>query len=131
MAETILTLWAKGTRGESGVPRYSQNWALSRRGRLMVYADYLQFGDWVIAYRDITEAILYNSRQMFIPVYILAVTAGGHSYQFGLNPWAFWRRQLPFPVRRERVRLGYSPFSVVLRVLMIGLLIYFVWHLFR
>ncbi len=68
---------------------------------------------------------------MFIPVYILAVTAHEQNYQFGLNPWALWRRQLPFQVRRERVRLGYAPFSVVLRLLAFGWLVYLVWRLLR
>ena len=32
MTETILTLWAKGTLGEAGLPRHSHNWAVARRG---------------------------------------------------------------------------------------------------
>jgi hypothetical protein len=131
MTEPLVRAWAKGTRHEAGPPRYSHNWALARRAPLMVYPDHLQFGDWIIAYRDMTETVLYRSRQMFIPVYVLSVTAMGETYQFGLNPWVLWRRQLPFPVRRESVRLRYSPFSAALRVLMIAWLAYVVWRLFK
>jgi hypothetical protein len=118
-------------QGETGYPRYSHNWALSRRGQLKLYDDRLEFGEWFIAYRDFHDAVLYESRQMLIPVYILAVTAHAKCYQFGLTPWALWRRKLPFQARRERVRLGYSPFSVVSRIFVLGCLVYLVWRLFR
>ena len=55
------------TQGESGSPRYCHNWALSRRGRLTLYDDRLEFDEWIIAYRDFQDAVPYESRQMLIP----------------------------------------------------------------
>jgi hypothetical protein len=53
---------------------------------------------------------------------------GGAVYQFGLNWGRFWSRELPFPVRRERARLGLSPFSIAVRVALIGLLALWLWR---
>jgi hypothetical protein len=54
---------------------------------------------------------------MFIPGYILRIRTNSQIYQFGLNSGAFWKGELPFPVRRERIRLKYSPFSILIRLL--------------
>jgi hypothetical protein len=63
---------------------------------------------------------------------VLKVDTGATTYQFGLNGWArFWRGELPFPVRRERGRLGRSPFSIAVRVFAIGYLVYWLWREFR
>jgi hypothetical protein len=52
-----LDVVGEGHSRRSGVAALLSQLALSRRGRLILYADCLQFSDWRIAYRDITGAV--------------------------------------------------------------------------
>lgn len=108
--------------------RYGPNWLLSRRGTLKVFDDHLECGDWCVNYADIREAVLYSVRSNFvIPCYVLKVETAEKQYHFGLNPGKFWKSELPFPVRREKGRLGYSLFSLAVRAVLIGYLLYLGW----
>ncbi len=127
MAEVLHSCMTKATTSEGDDVRRSINWAVARRGLLQVRPDALACGDWVIPYSEIDEAILYSVRQMLIPGYVLLVRSRGVVYQFGLNWGRFWMRDLPFPVRRERARLGYSWYSIAVRVALFGLLAYWLW----
>jgi hypothetical protein len=118
----------KATTAEDDAIRRSFNWAVSHRGILEVRPDALVCGEWVIPYCEIDEAVLYNVRQMFIPGYVLLVRSRGMTYQFGLNWGRFWTRDLPFDVRRERARLGYSWFSIAFRGALLGLVAYWLWR---
>jgi hypothetical protein len=65
---------------------------------------------------------------MLVPGYVLLVRSRGLVYQFGLNWGRFWSRDLPFPVKRERARLGYSSYSIAVRVALLGALAYWLWR---
>ena len=106
----------KATTAEGDALRHSQNWLLSRRATLQVWSDRLVCGNWVIPYSAFVEATLFSTRQMLIPCYVLRVRTADRTYQFGLNPGRYWSGDLPFPVVREKARLGYSPFSLALRL---------------
>jgi hypothetical protein len=127
MAQVLHTCMTKATTAEGEDIRHSLNWVVSRRGTLRVTSDALECGNWRIAYDDIDEAVLFRTRQAFIPCYVLRVRSHGRIYQFGLNPGSYWKGDLPFPVQRENARLGFSWFSVVVRVFLIGVLLYFVY----
>ena len=75
-------------------------------------------------------ATLYEGRQMFIPFKLLAVRTQDTIYQFGFNPWCGIAPHLPFECERERIRLRYSPFSIVVRVVAVGYLLYWLWGRF-
>ena len=108
--------------------KYGPNWVLSRRGILKVFGDRLECGDWRIPYSDISEAVLYSIRSiLFIPGYVLRIQTKDRTYHFGMNWGAFWKGQLPFAVRREKGKLGYSVFSVAVRLLLLGYLGYLLW----
>jgi hypothetical protein len=128
LAKPLHRCMTKATTAEGEGVRYSLNWAIARRGILVVGADALACGDWRIPYSEIDEAVLYSVRQMLIPGYILLVRSRGVVYQFGLNWGRFWSRELPFPVRRERARLQYSWYSVAVRVALLGLFVYWLWR---
>ena len=128
MTKVLHRCMTKATTSEGDDVRRSFNWAVSRRGILEVQPDALACGDWVIPYREIDEAVLYSVRQMLIPGYVLLVKSRGVVYQFGLNWGRFWTRDLPFPVRRERARLGYSWYSIAVRAALLGLLAYWLWN---
>ena len=109
--------------------QYSSGWVSSKRGTLRVMGDALEFKDYRLPYAEIEEARLISTSQMFIPCYVLQVLVGGQTYQFGLNPGSFWKGELPFPVIREDRKMGYSWFSLIIRLIAVTLLGRFVWHL--
>ncbi|WP_164102269.1 hypothetical protein [Candidatus Laterigemmans baculatus] len=118
----------KATIAEGDQMRYGPNWLLSRRGTLKVFDDHLECGDWRVEYEHIREAILYSVRSNFIfPGYVLKVETAEEQYHFGLNSGEFWKCELPFPVRREKGRLGYSLFSLTVRTVVAGYLLYLAW----
>lgn len=127
MGDMLHRCMTKATIAEGNDLRHSLNWALSRRAFLKVYPDRLECGDWIIPYHEMNEAILFRTRQLFIPCCVLRVKARGRIYQFGLNPGRFWAGELPFPTRRETASLGYSWFSIAIRVAVVAALAYLLW----
>lgn len=128
MPKPLHRCMTKATTAEGDGVRRSPSWVVARRGILEVRRDALACGDWIIPHGEIDDAVLYGVRQMLIPGYVLVVKARGVVYQFGLNWGPFWSRDLPFPVRRERARLGYSWPSIAVRVALVGLLAYELWR---
>lgn len=115
------------TKGVKGAPEEFARglpWVTARRSILEVYDDRLECGDWIIPFAEVEAATLFETRQMFIPCYILKVRVAGNTFQFGLNGNRFWRGELPFPVTRDKGRLGYSTFSIVARLIVIGVIAY-------
>jgi hypothetical protein len=127
MNEPLYIAWVKGTTGEIGPPRYSANWSIARRGWFKVFPDRVECGDWVIPSEDIREATLFEARQWFIPVYVLSLATKERTWQFGFNGWSRIASYLPFSVKRERVRLRYSAFSVGIRALLLAYLAYWLF----
>ncbi len=103
------------------------HWVTARRALLKVRRDGLQCRDWFIPYDEIQEAVLQSVWPGLIPGYVLVVRAGGKTYQFGLNWSRFWKGDLPFPVRREKGKVGYSPYSIAVRILAVAMLVYWAW----
>ncbi|HOX46883.1 MAG TPA: hypothetical protein PK668_25015 [Myxococcota bacterium] len=116
MADWLHRCWTKATTAEGDAVRRSFSWVIARRGFLKVFADRLECGSWVIPYADMSEAVLFSTRQLFFHGYVLRVKAGGRTYQFGLNPGRFWEGELPFPVKRQEMAMGYSWYSIAIRL---------------
>lgn len=131
MTEPQFRAWTKAKFGEGGPPKYGTGWATSRRGWLKVFSDRIECGPNVINAEDVQEAVLYEARQWFIPVYVLSVTTSAGTWQFGLNPWTNVAPHLPFPFRRESVQLRYSTFSVLIRLAVFGYLAYVLYRRMR
>lgn len=117
----------KGVRGASDTFEHGANWITARRAFLCVFGDRLECGDWYIPYQSITQAVLFKTRQMLIPCYILKIRTEDSVYQFGLNGHKFWAEELPFPVLRETGKLKYSKFSIAVRLVLAAALI---WYFF-
>jgi hypothetical protein len=128
MSELIKTFIVKATKNEGDEIRRSFNWALARRGTLKIYDDHLECGDWSIKYSDFREAVVFSFRSpLFIPGYILRVKTDADIYQFGLNPGSFWKGELPFEAKREKQKLKNSTYSIVVRLLLLGGILYWLW----
>jgi hypothetical protein len=97
----------KATAAAGDQMKHGPNWALSRRAILKVFDDRLECGDWKVPFSEISEAKLYSIRStLFIPGYVLQIQTHEQAYHFGLNWGSFWTKELPFPVKRERGKLG-------------------------
>ena len=123
VSELLHKCMTKVTTAEGKDIRRCFNWVVSRRAYLKVCDDALECSDWRITYDTIDEAVLFSTRTMFIPCYVLRVSAGGTLYQFGLNAGSFWKGDLPFAVHRERARLGYSYYSIGVRIVLVVLIL--------
>jgi hypothetical protein len=99
--------YIKATTTERGPPRYSHNWSLARRAIFKVYSNRLEIGPWTVRFDEIREIILY---------------------QIGFNPWVNPIKNIPLKVQVESVRLGYSPFSVVVPVAVMAFIAYWLWE---
>ncbi len=127
MDKPLQKNYVKATDKEPGAPRYSQNWAFAKRTFYKVFADRVEVGGWVIPFGEIKDIVLYKTKQMFIPVYVLDIQTEEKNYQIGFSPWADPLKNLPMSVKSERIRLKYSPYSMIIRLALVGILIYWVW----
>jgi hypothetical protein len=122
----IYRCWTKATTSERGLPRRSLNWILARRDWFKIYSDRIKCGDWLIPVDQIVHATVYRGHQMLIPFTILKLETEDQVYQFGFNPWANPIKHLPLSFEEEHIRLGFSPFSVAIRIILILFLLYLI-----
>lgn len=119
---------AKATTAEGDQMRFGPTWVTARRASLKVFSNRLECGDWKIGYEEIKESGLYSIRTNFvIPGYVLKVATENKTYHFGLNYGRFWKGTLPFEVQREKGKMKYSPFSILIRALLYGTLAYWLY----
>lgn len=118
--------WTKALRNEEEPLAYRPfRWLFSRRAYLVVTEVQLQCGDWVIPFDSLKEAVIYEFESIFfVKGYLLVVKTDNGSFQFGLNPSAYWEGDLPFPVRREQKTLGGL---WIRRALFLGAILYGLW----
>lgn len=130
MNQPLHSCMTKAVIADGDQLRTGPKWITSRRGRLRLYSDRFECGDWTIPYDAIREAVLSSFRSpiLRIPGYVLAVRTDDETYHFGLNGWRYWDGELPFPVSRQKTRLKMSPISIVARAVLIGYAVYFLWH---
>ena len=132
MSRLLYQCVTKATTDEGEQIRHSWNWVVARRAILRVTSDAFECADWKIPYCEIDDAVLFSTRQLLIPGYVLRVRSAGKIYQFGLNPGRYWKGELPFPVRREKAKLGYSRSSLITRVfLLFGFVLWLIGKFLR
>lgn len=124
METPIYKCWCKATNAETGELRYSQNWLVARRAWFRVYDDRVECGDWRIPFESVTSTTLFRVRLMIGTAKGLRIETGTETYLFGFNPWASPEKHLDLELKEESTRLKYSPFSLALRIVTVGLLIY-------
>lgn len=127
MSELIYKCFCKATNSEKGEPRYSHNWVLARRDWLKIFPDRFECGDWEIPFEDVSEALVYKTRQGLIPVKILVLATPGGNFQFGVNPWSNPFKHIGIPTKEESIKLKYSAFSIIIRLVLVGYLAYWGW----
>lgn len=122
----LYKCWTKATDRESGDPRRSLNWVASRRAYFKIFQDRIECGDWKIPFSSVTRATAFKTRSMLVPCTVLQLKTGDRSFQFGFNPWASPTEKLPLKVEVQHVKLQHSPFSIVVRLLIVVWIVYLV-----
>jgi len=71
MSQLIHQCMTKGVTAEGDQLKRGPSWILARRGKLKLFDDHLECGNWTIQYSEISKATLYSVRQNFIiPGYV-------------------------------------------------------------
>lgn len=127
MDEPLYQGMTKGIVADEATPMPSMKWVTSRRGRLKVYGDRLECGDWTIPFDQIKASNLYEDAGLFYPGHVLRVVTNDKTYQFGLNSNRFWKNELPFKVERIRRPANRTILVYGFRTLAVAALIYYFW----
>jgi hypothetical protein len=123
MSLLLYKCMTKAVLSDTDQLQYGPNWLYSRRAVLKIFEDHLECRDWTIHYEEIQEAILYSIRSFFIPGYVLRIQTRDKTFWFGLNWGKFWSNNPPFPMKRERKRMRYSWFSLMIRLVALSCLL--------
>jgi len=123
--EALHQCMTKGVKGAAEEFERGMSWVTSRRGTLKLFQDRFECGNWTVSYEDLTDAVLFKTKQCFITCYILKLRTSDTTYQFGLNPNKYWEGELPFEVTRESGRLKYSMLSLLSRLALLAVVIWY------
>jgi hypothetical protein len=93
--------------------RFTPRWLFAYRGELRLTDRAIECGNWVIPYKDILDAVIYEAPRYSPVAAILVICSVNGTYQFQLkssSPWyyvldTFWRSQTLFQVRFEAINL--------------------------
>ena len=121
----LFKCMTKATNKEKGNPRRSSNWITSKRALFKIYDEYIECGNWHFNVQEITNPVLYKMKQSFIKFDMIQFEYNNEAYQFGFNPWAHPAEFIKLDFTVEHKRLKYSPFSLVVRLFLIGIIIYY------
>lgn len=129
MRKPLYRCMTKGLADEQpGQIIRSQKWIASRRGSLEFFDDRVKCGDWDVPFSIANEVVLYKGWQFPFPLKVLEIVVAGKAYQFGINGWCRVEPFLPDGYRTEKLRMRLSPFSIATRVVVIGILVYWIWE---
>jgi len=120
--------FCKATSREDKEPRYSHNWVAAKRAYFKIFDDRIECGSWNIPFSEIKSAHLYKAKQMFIPVNVFQLVTEKGNFQFGFNPWANPFKHLSIEYEQSKIKLGYSKYSIVVRVLLVACVGYLAWE---
>jgi hypothetical protein len=107
------------------------NWVSSQRAVILLTEKKLVCGKWTIPLEDISKAQLLKINSLFGGGQVLKVqTAEGKNYQFGMQLNPEWDNQQHLPLTIEKGQVKYSAFSIIIRLIAIGYLIYLIYERF-
>ncbi len=118
---------AKGRRMAQGAPLQREaGWITAKRAALILTDDALVCGDWRIPLTSVTAAKLILVPNWSMRALVLQVTTTDQHYNFGLLYDPAWVQQTVLPLSIEEGKVGFSLFSIALRVIVFGLLIWWI-----
>jgi hypothetical protein len=118
-AEPVYRCFTKAIEA-AGPPKRGANWAAARRAWFRVYDDRIECGDWLVRFADVQSATAWRTRSLMVPCTVLELVTDERTLQFAFNPWARPLEYLPFSMLERQVSLGWSPISIIARVLLVA-----------
>jgi hypothetical protein len=107
------------------------NWAVSQRAVLLLTQHKLICGKWTIPIAQIASCQLLKVKSILSEGAILKIsTIDGINYQFGMQLNPEWAAQQVIPLSFEEAKIKHSAFSISIRVLLFGYLVYWAYTLF-
>jgi hypothetical protein len=114
------------TKGNEEVQRNSA-WITSQRAVLLLTNKRIKCGKWNIPLDNINAAQLAKIQTTFGPGQVLKIeTKDQVNYQFGMQMNREWTEQTVLPLTLVNEKLKFSLFSLVIRLLLLGYLIYWI-----
>ncbi|MEM7142030.1 MAG: hypothetical protein AAF548_13470 [Actinomycetota bacterium] len=95
----------------------------ARRAWFVVHGDRVEVGDWILPVDEVAHVIEWRTSQGLWRYSVLELQHEGTHYLFGFNPWVRVFRRLPFEAEPRDCVLGWSRYSIVMRVAWVILLI--------
>jgi hypothetical protein len=123
---------AKGIlTGDSQEIKRGLDWAVSQRAIILLTDKKVICGKWTIFLEDIATAQLLKINSLLGGGQVLRIqTKDNKNYQFGMQLNPEWTTQKTLPLSLERVKVKDSPFSLAVRIIAIGYLIYWLYESF-
>jgi hypothetical protein len=107
------------------------DWVTSQRAVVLLTDQKIICGKWTIPLDTISTAQLLKINSLFGGGQVLKVqTTDDKNYQFGMQLNPEWTNQQRFPLTLEKGQLKNSAFSVIVRLIAVGYLIYWIYERF-
>jgi len=107
------------------------DWVTSQRAILMLTDKKIICGKWIIPIDTISTAQLIKIKSLFGGGQVLKVqTTDGKNYQFGMQVNPEWTNQELLPLTIEKGQVKHSAFSILIRLIIVGYLIYWIYKRF-
>lgn len=132
--ETVLVADAsKGilTKSNQNVA-HGINWVTSQRAVIILTDTKIICGKWTIPLNTISSAELLKFNSLFGGGQVLKIqTIDNQNYQFGMQFNPEWTKQHRLALTLEKGKIKHSIFSIIVRIIAIGLLFYWISELFN
>jgi hypothetical protein len=107
------------------------DWVISQRAVVLLTENKIICGKWSIPLDTISTAQLLKINSLFGAGQILKVqTTDDKNYQFGMQLNPEWTNQQRLPLKYEKGQVKYSAFSIIIRIILVGYLIYWLYERF-
>lgn len=107
------------------------DWVTSQRAIVMLTEKNIICGRWTIPLDNVETAQLFKINSLFGQGQVLKIqTKDRKNYQFGMQLNPEWTTQQVLPLRMEVGQVKYSVFSIIVRLLAVGYLIYWIYESF-
>ena len=127
--ETVLVADAsKGimTKGDKDIKR-GIDWVTSQRAVVLLTDKRIKCGQWDILLNNIANAKLTRINTTFGHGQVLKIETNDQgNFQFGMQMNREWTEQTTLPLTLEKGKLKYSLLSIIIRLVLIGYLIYWI-----
>jgi hypothetical protein len=119
------------TKGDKGIER-GLDWVTSQRAVVLLTDKKIKCGQWDIPLENIETAQLLKINSLFGPGQVLKLkTMDDIHYQFGMQFNPEWTNQNVLPLTIEQGQVKTSTFSLIIRLILVGYIIYWLLGTFE